>query len=52
MPFTKAELNDFHLPMNFIKRNKITQIVLIKRLQKKASDLMKLLQEKYMVNQE
>jgi hypothetical protein len=52
MPFTAAELNDFHIPMNFIKRNKLTQIVLIKQLQKKASDLMKLLQEKYKVNQE
>ena len=52
MPFTAAELNDFHVPLNFIKRNKITQIVLIERLQKKASDLMKLLQEKYKVNQE
>ena len=52
MPFTAAELNDFHVPMNFIKRNKITQIVLIKGLQKKASDLMKLLQEKYKVNQQ
>ena len=52
MPFTAAELNDFHVPMNFIKRNKMTQIVLIGRLQKKASDLMKLLQEKYKVNQE
>jgi predicted DNA-binding helix-hairpin-helix protein len=52
MPFTAAELNDFHIPMNFIKRNKLTQIVLIKGLQKKASDLMKLLQEKYKVIQE
>jgi hypothetical protein len=52
MPFTAAELNDFHIPMNFIKRNKITQIVLIKGLQKKGSDLMKLLQEKYKVIQE
>ncbi len=52
MPFTAAELNDFHIPMNFIKRNKMTQIVLLKRLQKKASDLMKLLQEKYKLNQE
>jgi hypothetical protein len=52
MPFTAAELNDFHIPLNFIKRNKITQTVLIKRLQKKASDLMKLLQDKYKVDQE
>ena len=52
MPFSEAELNDFHIPMNFIRRNKLTQIVLIKGLQKKASDLMKLLQEKYNVNQE
>ena len=51
MPFTAGELNDFHVPMNFIKRNKMTQIVLIKGLQKKASDLMKLLQEKYKVDQ-
>ena len=51
MPFTAAELNDFHIPMSFIKRNKMTQIVMIKRLQKKASDLMKLLQEKYKVIQ-
>ena len=50
MPFTKAELNDFHIPLGFIKRNKLTQIVLIKRLQRKASDLMKLLQEKYKVD--
>jgi hypothetical protein len=52
MPFSEAELNDFHIPMNFIRRNKMTQIVLIKGLQKKASDLMKLLQEKYKVNLE
>ncbi len=52
MPFTDAELNDFHIPMNFIKRNKMSQIVLIKGLQKKASDLMKLLEEKYKVHQE
>ena len=47
MPFTAAELNDFHIPMNFIKRNKITQTFLIIRLHKKASDLMNLLQKKY-----
>lgn len=52
MPFTAAELNDFHVPMNFIKRNKTTQVFLINRLQKKASDLMKLLQEKYKVDQD
>jgi hypothetical protein len=52
MPFTAAELNDFHIPMNFIKRNKITQIALIKRLQKKASDLMELLQKIYKMNKE
>jgi hypothetical protein len=52
MPFTAAELNDFHIPMNFIKRNKITQTVSLKRLQKKASDLMKILQEKYKVNKD
>ena len=50
MPFTKAELNDFHIPMNFIRRNKITQLTLMNNLQKKASDLMKLLEEKYKVN--
>ena len=52
MPFTTADLNDFHIPMSFIKRNKLTQIVLITRLQKKAADLMKLLQEKYKINQD
>ena len=52
MPFTAAELNDFHIPMSFIKRNKITQIGFITRLQKKASDLMKLLQDKYNIDQE
>lgn len=52
MPFTAADLNDFHVPMSFIKRNKVTQIVFIKRLHKKAADLMKLLQEKYKVSQE
>ena len=52
LPFTAAELNDFHIPMNFIKRSKMTQVVLMTRLQKKASDLMKLLQEKYKINQE
>jgi len=52
MPFTAAELNDFHVPMNFIKRNKLTQIDLIKGLLRKASSLMKLLQEKYKVEQE
>ena len=52
MPFTAADLNDFHIPMSFIKRNKITQIAFIKRVQKKASDLMKLLREKYTVDQE
>jgi len=50
MPFTAAEFNDFHIPMNFIKRNKASQVGLFTRLQKKASDLMKLLQEKYKVN--
>lgn len=50
MPFTEAQLNDFHIPMNFIRRNKQTQLVLITRLQKKASDLMKLIEEKYKVN--
>ena len=52
MPFTAAELNDFHIPMSFIKRNKITQIGLMSRLQKKASDLMNLLQKKYKLGQE
>jgi len=52
MPFTSAELNDFHVPMSFTKRNKITQIVSMQRLQKKAFDLMKLLQEKYKIDQE
>ena len=52
MPFTAAELNDFHIPMSFIKRNKITQIGLMSRLQKKASDLMNLLQKKYKLDQE
>ena len=52
MPFTEAELNDFHVPMSFIKRNKITQIISLKRLQKKAADLMKMLTEKYKVHQE
>ena len=37
--------------MNFIKRNKITQISIIKRLQTKAADLMKLLQEKYKIKE-
>ena len=52
MPFTAGELNDFHVPMSFTKRNKITQIVSIGRLQRKASYLMKLLEEKYKVHQE
>ena len=52
MPFTRAELNDFHVPMSLIKRNKISQIGLIERLQRRASNLMKLLEEKYKVNQE
>jgi hypothetical protein len=52
MPFTAAELNDFHVPMNFIKRNRMTQIAQIQRLQKKASDLMKLIEEKYKVDRE
>lgn len=52
MPFTEAELNEFHIPMNFIRRNKVTQIVLIKALQKKATGLMGLLQEKYKVGEE
>jgi hypothetical protein len=52
MPFTQAELNDFHVPMSLIKRNKISQIVVIERIQKKASDLMKLLEEKYKVDRE
>ncbi len=51
MPFTKSELNEFHIPMNFIKRNKITQISIIKRLQTKAVDLMHLLQEKYKIKE-
>jgi hypothetical protein len=38
--------------MNFIRRNKLTQTFLLKGLQKKASDLMKLLEEKYKVDQE
>ncbi len=52
MPFTEADLNDFHIPMNFIKRNKMTQLVLIKSLQKKASELMTLLEKKYKVHRE
>jgi hypothetical protein len=52
MPFSKEQLNDFHIPMNFIRRNKLTQTFLLKGLQKKASDLMKLLKEKYKVDQE
>ena len=52
MPFTAAELNDFHTPMNFTKRNKITQTFIIKGLQRKASNLMKLLQGKYKINQD
>lgn len=52
MPFTAAELNDFHIPMSFIRRNKTTQVVIITRLQKKVSDLMKFLQDKYKVGQE
>ena len=47
LPFTKAELNDFHIPMSLLKRNKFSQIVLIKKLQKKAIDLMNLLEKKY-----
>lgn len=47
MPFMAADLNDFHIPLNFIKRNKITQIALMKRLQKRASDLMQLIKDKY-----
>jgi hypothetical protein len=52
MPFTTAELNDFHIPLNFMKRNKLTQIRLITGLQKKATDMMKLLEEDYHVSQE
>ncbi len=52
MPFTAAELNDFHVPMNFIRRNKFTQINLIKALQLKAVNLMKLLRDKYDIDQE
>ncbi len=52
MPFSVSDLNDFHIPMNFIRRNKVTQLVLIKRLQKKAADLMNLLQEKYSIEKE
>lgn len=52
MPFTKSELNEFHIPMNFIKRNKITQISIIKRLQTKASDLMAVLREKYNIKEQ
>ena len=52
MPFTQADLNDFHVPMNFIKRNKMTQINLLRTLQKKATDLMKLLEEKYKVGED
>jgi hypothetical protein len=52
MTFSKEQLNDFHIPMNFIRRNKLSQTFLLKGLQKKASDLMKLLEEKYKVDQE
>ncbi len=52
MPFTAAELNDFHLPIGFIKRGKITQTFYAKILQRKASNLMKLLQEKYKIKQD
>jgi hypothetical protein len=52
MPFTAAELNEFHIPMGFIKRNKITQVAMMKRLQKKAADLMSLLKEKYNLDEE
>ena len=52
MLFTEVELNDFHVPMSFIKRNKMSQLVLLKSLQEKAADLMELLQEKYKVDKE
>lgn len=52
MPFTQAELNDFHIPMNFIKRNKLTQIQLLTGLQKKATDIMQLLEKTYHVSQD
>ena len=47
MPFMAADLNDFHIPLNFIKRNKITQIALMKKKKKRASDLMQLIKDKY-----
>ncbi len=47
LPFTKAELNDYHIPMSLLKRNKLSQISMINKLQKKAIDLMNLLEEKY-----
>ncbi|HEY9703490.1 MAG TPA: hypothetical protein V6C58_13655, partial [Allocoleopsis sp.] len=47
MPFTKTELNEFHVPMNFIRANKISRLALIIRLQKKGAFLMKMIEEKY-----
>jgi len=47
MPFTASELNDFHIPMSFIKRNKVNQINMYHNLKKKAADMMHLIREEY-----
>lgn len=52
MPFTRAELNDFHVPISLIKRNKISQIGVIERLQRKALNIMKMLEEEYKVHKQ
>jgi hypothetical protein len=47
MPFTKGDLNEFHVPMNFIRANKLSRLSLILRLQKKGEVLMKMIEDKY-----
>ena len=52
MPFTNADLNEFHVPMNFIKGNRFAQIRIMIELQRKGTNLIKLLNEKYHLENE
>ncbi len=52
LPFTNADLNEFHVPMNLIKGNRFAQIRVMVLLQQKATNLIKLLNEKYHLENE
>ena len=52
MPFTNTDLNEFHVPMNLIKGNRFKQIRVMILLKRKATNLIKLLNEKYHLENE